>query len=224
MLNGATTNPPDVPNGFDGIWPWGFTVSGYYGLQFALIVLIIIPIFWMKEPDPALSPPVPLKMFLECFWDTIKERSTLNLLVYAVGVSALSNFLLPVNIYMQYYVIQLTNFQAGMNTILQYSFLTFAVWIFMKYLINFNWRYSHYMSSIFASILGLLWLLVYSNYGGMRTPWFTIFIDLNQSFVQGITQVLYSMAVIGMYSYIYYIYVYLSIFYILYLCVYILCI
>jgi hypothetical protein len=30
----------------------------------------------------------------------------------------------------------------------------------------------------------------------MRTPWFTIFIDLDQSFVSGITQVLYSMAII----------------------------
>lgn len=196
MLNGRTTNPPSAVDGFDGVWSWGLTVSGYYGLIFALVFVITLPILWMKEPDPALTPAVPLKQFLIEFWDTIKERSTLNLMIYAVGVSCLSNFTPIVNIYMQYYVIQLSNFQAGMDTITSYSFLTFAIWIFRNYLINYNWRYSHYVSSIFSSILGLLWLLVYYNYGGMRTPWFTIFIDLDQSFVTGITQVLYSMAII----------------------------
>jgi hypothetical protein len=44
--------------------------------------------------------------------------------------------------------------------------------------------------------LGLLWLLVYYDIGGLRDPWFTIFIDLDQGFVTGIAQVLFSMAVI----------------------------
>jgi hypothetical protein len=180
MLNGRTTNPPYAVDGFDGVWPWGLTVSGYYGLIFALIVCITWPILFLKEPDPSLTPAVPVMQFLAEFWDTIKQPSTLKLMIYAVGTSCLSNFVPIVNIYMQYYVIQLTNFQAGMDTITSYSFLTLAVWVFKTYLINYNWRYSHYMSSIFSSILGLLWLLVYHNVGGMRTPWFTIFIDLDQ--------------------------------------------
>jgi predicted ferric reductase len=93
---------------------------------------------------------------------------------------------------MQYYIIQLTNFQAGMDTITSYAFLTLAIWVFRNYLTNKNWRYTHYASAIFSNILGLLWLLVYYNYGGMRTPWFTIFIDLDQSFVTGKTLYIYS--------------------------------
>jgi hypothetical protein len=192
MTTGRTTNPPKAEYGFDGVWSWGLTVSGYYGLIFALVFVLTLPILWMKEPDPALTPAVPLKQFLTEFWDTIQERSTLNLIIYAVGISCISNVYPIVNIYMQYYIIQLTNFQAGMDTITSYAFLTFAIWVFRNYLTNKNWRYTHYASAIFSNILGLLWLLVYYNYGGMRTPWFTIFIDLDQSFVTGKTLYIYS--------------------------------
>ena len=74
--------------------------------------------------------------------------------------------------------------------------MVFAVWIFQSFLIRKNWRLTHYLSSIFANLLGLLWLLPFFNIGTTRNPWFTIFIDLDQSFVNGLAQVLYSMAVI----------------------------
>ena len=41
-----------------------------------------------------------------------------------------------------------------------------------------------------------MWLLVYWNVGGLLNPWFTIFITVNQALAQGISQVLFSMAVI----------------------------
>ena len=83
-----------------------------------------------------------------------------------------------------------------MDTLTSYAALVFAVWIFQRFLIRKNWRLTHYMSSIFANLLGLLWLLPFFNIGNTRNPWFTIFIDLDQSFVNGLSQVLYSMAVI----------------------------
>jgi hypothetical protein len=55
---------------------------------------------------------------------------------------------------MQYYIIGLTNFQAGIDTITSYASLVLAVWIFQKYLINRNWRITQYCSTIFSSILG----------------------------------------------------------------------
>lgn len=65
-----------------------------------------------------------------------------------------------------------------------------------RYLINSNWRTTKYASVVFTAVLGLMWPLAYYNTGGLMNPWFTIFVDLDQSFAQGITQVLYSMAVI----------------------------
>jgi len=72
----------------------------------------------------------------------------------------------------------------------------FAIWLFQKYLIRRNWRITQYCSVIFSAVLGFLWFFAYWDVGGTRTPWFTIFVDLDQSFAQGIAQVLFSMAVI----------------------------
>ena len=55
-----------------------------------------------------------------------------------------------------------------------------AIWVFKTYLINRNWRWTQYASTLFSSVLGLLWLLVYYNIGGVQNAWFTIFIDLDQ--------------------------------------------
>jgi hypothetical protein len=45
-------------------------------------------------------------------------------------------------------------------------------------------------------VMGLLWILVYWNIGGLLNPWFTIFITVNQALAAGVSQVLFSMAVI----------------------------
>lgn len=44
--------------------------------------------------------------------------------------------------------------------------------------------------------LSLLWLLPFYNVAGTRNGWFTIFIDLDQAFTSGLSQVLFSMTVI----------------------------
>ncbi len=80
---------------------------------------------------------------------------------------------------MQYYVIKLTSFEAGIDTITTYSALVLAIWIFQTYLINRNWRLSQYGSTMIAALLGLVWIAVYYNAGGTMDPWFTIFIDLD---------------------------------------------
>jgi hypothetical protein len=44
--------------------------------------------------------------------------------------------------------------------------------------------------------MGLAWILVYWNAAGLLDPWFTIFITVNQALAAGVSQVLFSMAVI----------------------------
>jgi hypothetical protein len=43
--------------------------------------------------------------------------------------------------------------------------------VVQRYLIRRSWRATHYASSIFAGLLGLLWLLPYHNVGRTRDPW-----------------------------------------------------
>lgn len=196
LLNGPSTNEPGCAIAFDECWASGLNVNGYYALLFCLIAVLVIPIFWMKELDSSKIPRHNMKHFVNEVWMTLQNQTTLYLIVYVIGIGALTNFTNNANIYMQYYIIQLTNFEAGIDTITSYGALAFAIWIFKTYLINKNWRYTQYGSTIISSVLGLLWLLVFYNVGGLMDPWFTIFIDLDTSFVSGISQVLYSLSVI----------------------------
>jgi hypothetical protein len=105
-------------------------------------------------------------------------------------------FLSMSSFFSQYYVIGLTNFQSGIDTITSYLALVAGVMVFKTYLINKSWRFTSYLSVIVTSVLGLMWLLAYYNTGGLRNGWFTIFVDMDKSFTHGLSQVLYSMAVI----------------------------
>jgi hypothetical protein len=48
---------------------------------------------------------------------TLQNLTTFYLIVYVLGIQIFTGFLNNANFYMQYYVIQLTNFQAGIDTI-----------------------------------------------------------------------------------------------------------
>lgn len=140
---------------------------------------MVIPIFWLKEVDPAKVPKHDMKHFISEIWETLQNLTTFYLIVYVIGLHALTGFTSNANIYMQYYIIRLTNFEAGIDAISSYGALSIAIWLFKKYLINVNWRYTQVGAVIISQVLGLLWIFVYWNTGGLRDPWFTIFIDLN---------------------------------------------
>ncbi len=102
-----------------------------------------------------------------------------SLLIFVVGSYALSNFTNNANIYLQYYVIKLTSFEAGIDTITTYGALVCAIYLFQHYLINRSWRATKYASTCIASVFALVWIAAYYNAGGTQDPWFTIFIDLD---------------------------------------------
>ena len=196
LLNGPTTNEPGCEIDFENCWAWGLSINSYYGLCAALVGILFIPILWIKEVDPETIPKRSWRHHVHEIWLTLQNLTTFYLLIYVIGIGCLTNFVSNANLYMQYYVIQLTNFEAGIDTITSYLALSVAIWLFKTYLINVNWRYTQIGSTVIASVLGLLWILVYYDVSGLRNPWFTIFIDLDQSFVNGLSQVLYSLSVI----------------------------
>ena len=65
-------------------------------------------------------------------WLTLQNLTTLRLLVYVIGINSLTNFSANVNVYLQYYLIELTNFEAGIDTITSYGALVIAIYIFQK--------------------------------------------------------------------------------------------
>lgn len=179
LLNGPTTNSSGCPIAWDQCWSWGLTINGYYGLLFAMVFILTIPILWLKELDGTNVPRHTLSESLHSLWFLLKNLTTFYLLIYVIGIQALTNFTSNVNVYVQYSIIKLTSFQAGIDTITTYSSLVLAIWLFQKYMINRNWRITQYCSVFLASGLGLVWITTYYNVGGLMNPWFTIFIDLD---------------------------------------------
>jgi hypothetical protein len=179
LLNGPSTSTSGCQIDFLDCWAWGLTVNQYYGFLFALIFILTVPIFYLKELDASHIPRHDIRYFFIEVWDTLKNLTTQYLLVFVIGVLSLTNFTNNATIYLQYYVIKLTNFQAGLDTVTTYLALVTSIWIFQKYLINRNWRYTQYYSTITAALLGLVWIAPFHNAGGTMDPWFTIFIDLD---------------------------------------------
>ena len=87
-------------------------------------------------------------------------------------------------------------FQAGIDTMTSYLALVAAIYLFQTYLLGVNWRFTQWTSSVVSLLLGLLWIPAYYDSSGLMNPWFTIFIDLDRSFISGLSQVLYSLSVI----------------------------
>lgn len=179
LLNGPSTNDSDCSISFTECWSWGLSINAYYGLLFAIVFLLTIPILWMKELDASHIPQHTVKHFFNEIWLTLQNLTTFYLVIFVIGVQGLTNFNNNANIQLQYYVIKLTNFQSGIDTITTYASLVLAIWIFQKYLIGRNWRYTQVASVFIAAFLGLIWIAPYYNEGGTQNPWFTIFIDLD---------------------------------------------
>jgi hypothetical protein len=191
FLNSPKTNPSNC----ESCWDWGLNVNGYYGLLFLIVIILVVPVLWLQELKCNI-PAYTFKSHLLNIWDTLQSLTRLNMVIYSIGIGAFTHMPLIVSVYMQHYIIGLTSFQAGIDAITTSAFGVLACWIFKEYLINKNWRVTEYCSTIICSLLGLLWLLPYFDVGGTRNPWFTIFINLDQSFVIVLGRVVTPMVVI----------------------------
>ena len=244
LLNGPTTNDSSCPQSATQCWSWGLTINQYYALLFVIVLVLTIPILWLKELEPPLnkqeenvnnmadrfvfeeqvismknsfsskspqrresndpesfqavdtdsprnktsritdlhtghSTSLSFSYFFNEIWLTLQNLTTLYLLIFVIGTQCFTNFTSNANIYLQYYVIKLTNMQAGIDTMTTFAALAIAIWVFQKYLIRLNWRYTQYAATSFSAFLGLVWIAAYYNAGGTQDPWFTIFIDMD---------------------------------------------
>jgi hypothetical protein len=201
LLNGPSTNAP----GADNVWSWGLNINQYYGLIFAITFVLVIPLVFLEEVKKVnkytgeVAPPMPphtLSHFLTELWTVLQNQTSMYLLIYVIMFHSVGSITNQANVYLQFYIIQLTGFQTGIDGVSSMAALVFAIWLFQTYLIKKNWRITQVCSATFAIVLGFMWIPAYHNSGGTMNAWYTIFIDLDSTFVAGIAQVLYSLSVI----------------------------
>jgi hypothetical protein len=197
LLNGPETNPTGCTVGLGKCFKWGLSVNAYYGLLFGILAVLFIPMTMMKEKfDNAKAIKRDLSANLSTLWSTLQSQTTLYLIIFVAGNGIFGQMPNQASIYLQYYIIGLNNFQSGIDALSTYLALVAGIYLFQKYLIRLNWRWTQYASNIFTAVLATQWLLAFNNVDGLRNGWFTIFINTNQQFSQGLTQVLFAMAVI----------------------------
>ena len=197
FMNGPDTNPSNCIIDASNCWSWGMDVSQFYWFSFFVVLVGLIPILYLKELVP--SKDVVDHTFNEhihLFWETLQNRTTYYMLIYACLGSTFAAMSSSASTLLQYEVLQLSNLQSGIDAITTNLTLLCGIFLFRKYLLNYNWRVTQYASSIILAIFGLLFLFAYNNVGGLLNAWFTIFINLSQAFAGGITQVLYGVTVI----------------------------
>ena len=122
--------------------------------------------------------------FCREIWEMLQNQTTLYLLNTLAGIGN------QANVFMQFYVIKLTQNQAGIDSLTSYLALVFAIWQFKRYFINVNWRYTQWMSCTVSLLFSLMWIPAYHNSGGTMNAWYTIFVDLDRSFISSFAQVL----------------------------------
>ena len=117
LLNGPSTNSSDCPTSLLNCWAWGLGMNGYYGLLLAIVMALTWPIYYLKELDASHIPIPTFDGFKIELWDTLKNLNTLYIIIYVTAVTGFTNFYSDVNVFMQYYVIKLTTFQVGLDTV-----------------------------------------------------------------------------------------------------------
>lgn len=195
LVNGPSTNPPSCPINILNCWAWGLTPKGYYSLLATILLILCLPIFFLKE-IPAHGPPHTFEDHKRDIWHTMQNPTTLYLLIFVVGNNTLSSLTATVTSFVSFRLIKLSNFQSGISSILSGGALVGGIWIFQHYFIQRNWRFTQYLSTIVSSTLSLVWLPVYYNLGGTMNPWFVILLSCTLTLSAGIAQVLFAMAVI----------------------------
>lgn len=116
LLNGPTTNAAGTPIDFDHAWSFGLTVNHYYGLLFCLIAVLAAPLVFLKELPPREGADAGHHGFAHHgreIWEIMKNRTNLNILIFVIGSSTLMGLTNIANIYLQYYLIELTNFEVS---------------------------------------------------------------------------------------------------------------
>jgi len=196
MVNGESTNAPGCDISPLNCWSWGLTVGQYYRLLALIFVVLALPIFFIREVS---SDHIPIHSFAEhgrALWETLKNPTTLYLLIFVSTNGTLSQ-LTPITYnYVQYTLVNLSNLQGGIQVVVTYLAVAMGVKLFQVFFLNKNWRTTLYLSVGLAQGMGIVWILIYWDVAGLLDPWFTIFVTVNQALAAGVSQVLFSMAVI----------------------------
>jgi hypothetical protein len=90
LVNGRTTNDSDCAISLQDCWSWGLPVKQYYAVIFVILLVLLvlcirIPILFFREIDCSDIPQHTLEEHTHDFWETLKNLTTMFLLIFVFG-------------------------------------------------------------------------------------------------------------------------------------------
>merc|ERR1719361_24621 len=126
----------------------------------------------------------------------MKSYAVFMLIVQNIGIQGIAGMLNPALAPIAM-IANASNFQTSLGVFLGNAMFVAGVWLFRKYLIAYNWRFTLIWTHGMISICGILSvMIVYDTWGISQNGWFYMFQSNIPSVIQGLCQVLSCLAVI----------------------------
>jgi hypothetical protein len=129
-------------------------------------------------------------------WTAMKSFAIFMLLIQSVGIQAVASMINPANSEIAS-IAKPTNIQSGIGAFLGNLLFVGGVWVFRKFFLHRNWRFTLFMTQAMTAVCSALAIMiVFDTWGISRNGWFYMFQANVPNFIQGVGQVVSSLAVI----------------------------
>lgn len=197
-MNGSYYYPPrSKRESNDTVFPFELEFwQVHFVLVFCAIPLLIAMAVLLKDPVPIEQEEHSIGSFAKTMWLVMKTKVMLYLIVFALGNMAVASLLNPAQNVIAYIAAPST-LQNSVGTFAGNAMFLLGVLIFRRYFINYNWRVTFVWTTLLLALNCAFQLMVIYNVWGIgQSGWFYAFGSNILMVIQGIAQVLSSLAVV----------------------------
>jgi len=154
---------------------------------------------WLKDPPPTGDHKKGCEGVKDAFnhlWLAMKSFAIFMLLIECYGINGIASMINPANGNIQN-ICAPNNIQLGIGAFIGNVFFVIGVWIFRAVFMNKNWRFTLFLTQVLTAVGNFLAIMaVYDTFGISRNGWFYMVQSSVPSIIQGMGQVVSSLAVV----------------------------
>lgn len=152
---------------------------------------------WLKDPpQETVGRHYSPREILRSMWTLLKTKVMLALILYALGSMAVAALASPAQQNVTS-IAEPSTLQTTVGSLFGNLLFLLGCWIFRQYFMSRNWRFTFLWTSILMSLNNVFQLVtIYNLWGVGQDGWFLAFSQNILSLVQGIAQVLGSLAIV----------------------------
>lgn len=199
FMSGKDYQPPGPTKG-DLILPFEISFAGMHWLLLGVAMPFYIGMWvWLKDPPPTAMHKkgcAGMKEATGRVWIAMKSFAVLMLLINCYGINGVAAMVNPANANIQS-ICGPSNIQLGIGAFIGNLFFVIGVWIFRTVFMTKNWRFTLFMTQALTALGNFAALMaVYDTWGISRNGWFYMVQNSLPLIIQGMGQVVASLAVV----------------------------